>query len=208
MTHANEIWRWSVVVALLLVAGVGWRLSERSATAAMAARPSHVATIELANVLDQLDEKSVRERELQGEIDGRKARVESLAERVQQLQDQLNVVQGTSEAAGVAERFLLAQAELRAEQEISQAIVESRKKSFELEFFNRIREAAQVYAEREGYDLVITSDASRMIRPELPTQQVQVLIGSHRVLYASDATDITNAVAVYMNNQFRAGGGN
>ncbi|MEM9082982.1 MAG: OmpH family outer membrane protein [Planctomycetota bacterium] len=208
--NTGTFWRWSLVVAIGTAAAGLWHSASApaDAQATAVARPTAVAVLSLGGVLNQLDEKIVREGELVEDITSRESRVKELLTSVQALSEELKMIEGTDAAPEKAEELVLAQAKLRAEQEVSQAVIENRRKQFEIEFFNKIRTAASAYAEREGFDIVISNDADREVPVQAPSQQVQAIIASTRVLFADGAVDITDEVATFMNNQFRAGGGN
>lgn len=204
----HGVWRWCLII---VGAGIGvglWHAGHPQAEArrsAMLAPACCVATIDLNVVLEALDERKVRETELQDFIRVRQAKLEEMKKKAQQAQDDLKILPEKSkdwiakreEAASLA-------LQLRAEEELAKALVEDKRKGLSLELFNKIKDGASKYAQKEGYALVISNDARAEIPEDAPEQQLQAALVARRVLHASDTADISQAVALQMNNEFKA----
>lgn len=207
--NQNRWWQLGMLAAVIGLAAGVWRLGERTADAEayLAARPTAVAVIDLGAVLQQLEERDEKLQELQNEGETRQVRLNEMLARVEGMQSQLEALQGLPQYESQLEEFIKMQASVRTEQEVSQAVIALREKQFTLSFFNKIRDAAQEYAQQQGYDIVLVNDANRLIPLEVSTEQMQGLIATHRILHADSSIDITDEVAQFMNARHQAGGG-
>lgn len=203
----NRIWRWSLVACGGLI-GVG--LLNLSLTPADARRPAAAdkccaATLDLNAVLGALDEREVREKELQAFIQSLQTKLEDLKKQAQQAQDDLKILpERTKDWKAKREDAIRLAMRLEGEDKLAKALVEDERKKLSLDLFNKIRDAAARFAQREGYALVISSDSTVEIPLEAPEQQVQGAMVSRRLLYRADGTDISQAVGQMMNTEFKA----
>lgn len=205
--NESRIWRWSLVVALGAGAVGLWQLSAQPAAAQPkgAAPGCCVGVIDLNTVLESMEERKVRENELQDFIKTKQARLEDMKKQTQSAQSDLKVLpqrgkewfSKRDEVAGLA-------ISLRGEEELAKAQVEEKRKLMSLELFSKIKEAAARYASQQGYSVVISSDASVDIPDEMPEQQVQAAMVARRLMYANDGADISANVAQMLNNEFKA----
>jgi Skp family chaperone for outer membrane proteins len=103
--------------------------------------------------------------------------------------------------------FIQAQAEFQAWGQIAQSEVQARQKSQIKGLFDKIQIATAQLAQQKGYDVVLT-DARQEI-PEnleaLTVEQLQGLIQSRNVLFASPRIDISDQVTALLDTQYKAG---
>lgn len=203
----NRIWRWALVACGGLI-GAG--LLNLGLTPADARRPAAAdkccaATLDLNDVLGALDEREVREKELQAFIQSLQTKLEDLKKQAQQAQDDLKILpERTKDWKAKREDAIRLAMRLEGEDKLAKALVEDERKKLSLDLFNKIRDAAGRFAQREGYALVISSDSTVEIPLEAPEQQVQGAMVSRRLLYRADGTDISQAVGQMMNTEFKA----
>lgn len=205
-SRAGALWRvCAVAVGVSLVLGV-WRLGAQSASAERLelAASCCVATIDLNRVLESIDERAEREKELQSLVASLEGELKKLADRGKAAEEDLKILpQGTPEWRAKRDEAVMLAAELQAKREASQAIALDRQKRLQTDLFNKIREAAARYAEREGFMVVISSDSTAQIPENASEQQVQQAILGRRVIFASPANDISEGVARMMNTEFK-----
>lgn len=169
------------------------------------ADPTPVAVVEVARVLEQIDEKS----EWEIRIDTLKASIQQEgAARQKAMERRLE----ESEAATSPEqrqviRDEVALMQLRLEQWVNMKSVEiDREQSLMWRsIYRNLRKEAERVAESEGFALVLVDDSGGEIRTQSGTKvplQTQVLqqITSRRILFAANMTDISDQVIVRMNN--------
>jgi len=206
--NESRLWRWSLIAVLTLAAAGLWHRSSQSATAEsarMAAPGGTVATLDLNSVLENLEERQERERELMSMIEERQARLKAMENQLQQSQSDLKILaEKSKEWFAQREQTARLSMALRIEQEIAKGTVDEKRKNLSFELFSKINDAAARYAAREGISVVISSDIRADIPFDASEQQFQAAMVSRRVLYASESTDISQAVAQMMNNEHKA----
>lgn len=213
--RGREARRWAIV-AVMVLAGAGmFRVAsvEGQPAGVQSARPTSVAIVDVGRVLEALDEKAV-------EVQRLGAFGQKLADQVQEIQKQLDAAnsdldvlpKNTPQYEDKQNEAIRLQMKLQGEKEFAKFRLNKEKQRTKLELFNKIVSAAGIYAEREGYDIVLNDDRDMTIPSEqlgqLTDPQFESFVQGRRLIYAKDAVDITDAVATMMNNQFKAGGGN
>ncbi len=103
--------------------------------------------------------------------------------------------------------FIQAQAEFQAWGQIAQAEMQARQKIQIKSLFDKIQIATAQLAQQKGYDLVL-ADARQEI-PEnleaLTVEQLQGLIQSRNILFASPRIDISDQVTALLDTQYKSG---
>ena len=164
-----------------------------------------VATIDLGRVLERMDERIDRERELQEFIAQLESEVNELRAQAETAQGDLEIlVQGTPEFEEGQRAAIRAVARFRFEAEFAERRATERRKTMQLQLFDQIKAATAQFAEAEGYDLVMHDDSTEQLPPEITEQQASLAIASRRVIYSASGVDITDAVAQRMNNEYAA----
>ena len=175
----------------------------------VAADPTPVAVVDVARVLEQIDERAdwdVRIEALRGSIQREAGtRREAMDKRLKE-----------SEQAATPEdrqriRDEVALMQLRLEQwgALKTAEVDREESLKWRSIYRNLRRESQRVAEAEGYEMVMVDDSGgdvqTMPQSKVPLQQ-QVLeqITNRRVLFAANAIDITDQVIVRMNNAANA----
>ena len=199
-------------VAAALVAG-GVMLGMFAAYAAgtsvsrVAAPPTAVCVVRLNAVLDGLNERLELEKRVERDIDNRKAQLNEIKTRLDELREQLQTVE-TPATPSYLDRLREANeldATLRVRGEIFTQTTDAEKAAIFADLFFKIRDSAKSVAEREGYDIVLIDDSDQGFA--VPTQAGVISdIQSRSVLYASERVDITSLVQSFMNNKFQTGG--
>lgn len=204
---SNAVWRAATLGVLALAGAVALRPLAQPAYAERMAAPSGagVATLSLNTVLKALDERGVREKELEEFIKSLETKVEGIVKQARQAQEDIKLL-AVDSAEWLAKRDEMIRYRLSAEGEakLAQALAEERRKDLHLRLFEAIRDAAGRYATSEGIQIVVNSDADVQIPDSLSENQVQAAILGRKVLFAAPGIDISEAVARLMNNEFKA----
>jgi Skp family chaperone for outer membrane proteins len=203
----HRIWRWALVACGGLIGLSLWNLGQPSAEARRPAPADKccVATLDLNAVLGSLDEREVREKELQAFIQTQQTKLDDLKKQAQQAQDDMKILpERSKDWKAKREEAIRLAIRLEGEEKLAKALVEDERKKLSLDLFTKIKDAAARFAEREGYAVVISNDAAVEIPIEAPEQQVQGAMVSRRLLYRAENTDISQAVGQMMNTEFKA----
>lgn len=210
--NTDRLWRWTIAGALGLIAAGVWTGLGSAAQArnnSLSGVPTAVAVVDIAEVLDNLDEKVQREGELKRFIEGRKATVDRMSQEIATLEEELKILPDGPDAKAKREALVRLQANRRIEAEIAAALVDNERQSLQVQLVRDIIEAAGRVAQRDGWQIVITDDRDAADPPEGQTfttnQQLQ-LLAQQSLVYAAEPVEITSEVIRLMNNEFKAGG--
>lgn len=207
--RSEKAWRWALVAALGLVAAGLWRTGSQSASAerAMLAPGCCVATLDLNTVMEALDERKEREKELEAYIREREAKLQDLAKNGQTMQSDLKLLtKGTPEYLAKREELVRLNGQFQVEGELSKKLVEEKRKQMRLALFEKIKASAEKIAKAQGISVLISSDASVEIPDDASENSVQGAILSRRVLFQDPSIDLSDVVSKAMNNEFKARG--
>jgi Skp family chaperone for outer membrane proteins len=187
---------------------VGQAIGQRSNVAA----PTAVATVNLRQVLDGLEQRSVAEAEVQEMKDRILAEDEQKKAEMQDLTTQYKNIPETDEAARNAMREEIARKALDNDAwrrfSLEQVDIET---SLRLRDLDRaIHSAIAELCEVEGYDVVLMDDSQEELTIDHDsrlTREVQVLqqMTSRRMVYVNPTVDITAELIERMNNAYHAG---
>jgi Skp family chaperone for outer membrane proteins len=169
------------------------------------ADPTPVAVVNVARVLEQIDEKS----EWEIKIEALKGSIQQEGIGRQQAMErrlaESEAASSPEERQGIRDEVALMQ--LRLEQWANMKAIEvDREQSLMWRsIYRNLRREAERVAEAEGFALVLVDDSAGEIRTQSGTQvplQTQVLqqITNRRILFAANTTDISDQVIVRMNN--------
>lgn len=193
---------WACLVAPAAVVTLG------GGTAVLAAGgPTRVGVIDLNKVLDLLDEKVERERQLEGFLKGLEDGVNTLAKQLKQARDELDILPKNG-AAFVAKReeVLKLTARVQGEAQAAKILAEDKKKTMQIDLYEKIADSTRDFARRNGYDLILVDDSKEKIPADASPQQAQAAMINRRILFAGADIDVSEQVAQQMNNEFKATG--
>jgi Skp family chaperone for outer membrane proteins len=202
---------------------------QASAMRSMAARPTAVAVIDLAEVLQNLNERAAAESKLkamrdslQTERQEKADEIEALGETIEALRSQINALEAAGDPvpAALRDEFQRTRDEgnLKAVNfemwtrysanrlDIEEALLMQ-------DLFRKIQVEAAAMAQVDGWDVIFLDDSKNVIQVSADSKvarvvQVQQQILRQRVLYAHESVsaDITEQLIDRMNNAWMAGG--
>lgn len=193
-----------VSLGLVLLAAV----STVAVPAAMRLAPPApvIATLNLEEVIKNLEERSLREGEMKGFNQGLQGELDTLVKSMQDEQSKLAALSG-GELEQATAKLLEMQANARVKKELYEAIIDRRRGKVFRELYNKIADASKRLGEKSGYTMVIASDESVQVPANAPSQDVERTISLKRFVFVSKGHDVTGELVTMMNNEFRAGGG-
>lgn len=208
--NTDRLWRWMMLGVLGAIgAGVWTGLgSPAMARNSMSGMPTPVAVVDIAEVLDNLDEKAQREGELKRIIEERKASVDRMTQQIGTLTEDLKLLPDGAEAKSKREQLVRLQASRKIEAEIAAALVENERQTMQVALVRKIIEATRKVAQRDGWQIVVTDDRHAADTGDGQdfniTQQLQ-LLAQRNLIFAAEPVEITTEVTRLMNNEFKAG---
>jgi len=196
------------LVALVLAVlglGVAFQTTSADASAVRLANPSSVAVVDLAVLLDGLDERGFLEDQLNQEIAARQAELDRLVGEIERMREDINLLpeEDASRISRIRD-LRLKEVEARALREFVQQQLSVEKGRMLATLYNKVRTAVCEIAARDGWDLILIDDSDLELPQTASEQQMLQLILNRRVLCADDRISITDEVRTLMNNQFNA----
>ena len=194
----------TVVIATLVAFGLGsfaWGVSRPVAPA----QATRVGSLNLAKVLDKLQEKSDWEAQLgalQNQMrdvaDSRKKKLEAEVKQAASATD-------GAEQQRIAEQVVLEQLQLEQWATLKGGELDLENSLMWQSIYRHLREESAKLAESEDYDYIIVNDGTNEImtsrEAKVPlSQQVLEQIGRRHIIFASPSTDISDKLIVRMNN--------
>ncbi|MBL0927846.1 MAG: OmpH family outer membrane protein, partial [Phycisphaerales bacterium] len=197
------------VLSLAALAGAAtfWQLGAASATAQGAPRAPavSVAVVDIVAVINKLDERAVRQQELDGFSKERQDRVQKILDEVKKLADEIKLLpENAPERLAKAEQLSRLQLSGEAEERIAVSMGQERQKRMILGLYNKVVEAARAIAQREGIQIVMTDDSAMQIPADISPQDMNRMVDSRKVIFAENAVSITDRVIEKMNLDFKA----
>jgi len=204
--------RTTVVIAAaaaLTLAGSGWWAALAQDNGAPApAEPTAVATVDVVQVLQQLDEMAAIQAEVKRQQEAAQAYRDQVEQEVNALRPDLERFKPGSEnweaSKAKIDRKLV---ELQVEIELrGRQAVEYQTRS-RAAVYRKLCDASAAIAKAGGYDMVVFAEPLPDFQGVNP-QQLLGVIQQRKVLWSDPALDISPQVILRMNNAFKAAGGN
>jgi Skp family chaperone for outer membrane proteins len=175
------------------------------ASAVRLANPSSVAAVDLAKLLEGLDERVFLENRLNQEIAARQSELDTLLGEITRMSEDIQLLPEEDQSRITRIRDLrLKEVQARALREFVQQQLSVEKGKMLATLYNKVSSAVNEISSRDGWDLILIDD-SRLELPEMANEgQMLQLILNRRVLAVSDRVNVTDDVRTLMNNQFNA----
>ncbi|MGP1347568.1 MAG: OmpH family outer membrane protein [Phycisphaerales bacterium] len=179
-------------------------LTQPAATAqARPDNPTPVAIVDLNKILAQLEEQRDQAAILETLEAEQNDLIKKLESEVETLKGEIEVLPAGQERRQILEQLARTQVREQTERRFAQLLLEDRARGMLTDLFGKIQTAITEYAKREGYEIVLSSDAAIRFPTGLNLQQTDLFISNRRVLFAADAVDISDSIATLMNNNYR-----
>ena len=194
----------TVVIASLVAFGLGsfaWGVSRPMAPA----QPTKIGSINLAKVLDKLQEKSDWEVQLTALQNQIRDQADSRMKKLEAEKKQVETITDASEQQRLAEQYALEKLELEQWAGLKGSELDRENSLMWQSIYRNLREESAKLAESEGYDYIIVNDGTNDIMTnrevKVPlAQQVLEQIGRRHMIFASPASDVSDKLIVRMNN--------
>ncbi len=177
------------------------------ATAIRAASPSAVAVVDLAQLLEGLEERTYLESELNSEIESRQKELDTIVGEIQRMQEDIEMIPADYKSGRRIQKIRdlrIKEVEARALRQFVQEQLSLEKGQMLATLYNKIQKAAAEIVTRDGWDIILIDDSGLDLPQMAQEQQMMQLVLSRRVLGHSGRVDVTQDVRTLMNNQFNA----
>lgn len=198
----RSFWPLAVCCACVALSAFAFRAG---ANAMQSAKPVSLGVINIEKVINSLEELNVQQGRLDALVTARRATVDDMSKQVEKLQNELKLLpEGSSQRIAKARELQELSLKLRVEGEVAVAVIDAQKGEIYADLFRKISDASKRFAERNGYDMVLSSDAIAETPRTGAEQQIKAFIVSRRVIFASEGIDVTDQLITMMNNEYKA----
>lgn len=200
-------------VMLVLTAALAWHAGASNATTASLARPpaqpTAIATIDIVDVFEQLNERTTLEAQLKTRVEARQSQLDDINKRIQTIQADLDPQTGTLKAGTddykeKVREFMEQRAVAEARRNALQQIISIDQGALRRQLYTKIEAAIAKIADRDGIDLVILDDSGFPVPENAADNDVYRAIITKGVIYKHDSIDLTQRVITMMNNEYAA----
>lgn len=196
--------RWSIPIftaAILLAGSAVWRAGAQNGSSAT----GRIAVVDIPKLLEQMEERPVKENNLKTFIEEQNKQLKALGERLERALGDLELeVKGSQAHRRKSEEVARLRVDLEIQGRWSDQLIDRRRAEMFADLFEKMQSGTAHVAAQLGYDMVMSSDATGAV-PRDSEPQIRGMIGSRRIMYVSPSIDITDAVVRYLNNQWNAG---
>jgi len=186
----------------VLIAAFAWQAGANNSSRPPA-QATAVATVDIVEIIDKLEERKVRESELEARKEARQIQINEVTDQLKIMQADLAALdRSTDEYKDKIREAMEMQAVAKARGEALNQILSIDRGNVTREMYNKVSDAISRIADREGYDIVLFDDSLFPVMEDAPFNDVYRSIISKSVLYHHNTTDITMQVYTLMNNEF------
>jgi Skp family chaperone for outer membrane proteins len=197
----------ALLLGATMIGATAWNVTARPAESALAPAPVTVAIVEVARVMNGLNE--LKERNDIGKIRG--AELEKKLQEVEQTIKNIDAELETVIPKNDTKRRTQAMADKFEAENLLKARFQAYKQLLDLENGDIIRDiyakvilAIEDFAKKNNYDLVLLDDRGMMLPPVGGQERLKAIIENKRILFAKPELDITDRIITIMNNDHAA----
>jgi Skp family chaperone for outer membrane proteins len=197
----------ALLLGATMIGATAWTVTARPAESALAPAPVTVAIVEVARVMNGLNE--LKERNDIGKIRG--AELEKKLQEVEQTIKNIDAELETVIPKNDTKRRTQAMADKFEAENLLKARFQAYKQLLDLENGDIIRDiyakvilAVEDFAKKNNYDLVLLDDRGMMLPPVGGQERLKAIIENKRILFAKPELDITDRIITIMNNDHAA----
>ena len=193
-----------IPVLSIVIAAAAWQAGAKNASRPPA-QPTVVVTVDIVEVIDQLEERKVRESQLDANKSARQDQLNEVLDQLKVIQTDLEVLnRNTDEYKDKVRQAMEMQAVVKARGEALNQILSLDRGNVTREMYQKITNAITRISDREGYDIVLFDDSLFPVAENVPFSDVYRSIISRSVIYRHESVDITGQVVTLLNNEFTA----
>jgi Skp family chaperone for outer membrane proteins len=201
----RSFWPLAACCALLALTAFSFRAG---ANAMQSAKPASVGVINIEKVINSLEELNAQQTKVDSLVATRRKVVDDMSAQSKKLEDEVKLLpEGSAQRLAKFRELQELTFKLRVETEVALGMIDAEKGGIYADLFRKIADASKRFAERNGYDMILSSDAIAETPRQGTEQQIKAFIVSRRVIFASEGIDVTDQLITMMNNEYKAAAG-
>jgi len=191
------------VLALGVAVSMAWHAN---ASSRPPATPTAVATVDLVEVINGLEEKKVLETKLQASLDSRQKQLDDLVKQLESVQADLKTLSPSTDAYREKVRQLVELRNLaQTRRQILEQIISAERAEMLRDLYGKIAAAVQRISERDGWDIVLMDDSAFPLpQGDVSDRDMERAIVSRLIVYRHPSVMITGEVVTLLNNEYKA----
>ncbi|MCI0362328.1 MAG: OmpH family outer membrane protein [Phycisphaerales bacterium] len=199
-----------LLTATILLAATTVVIYQSGAAAMVAGQPTVVVTVNLASVLEKLDQRTEAEARLVRTGESIQDENEKKRAEIQQMETQLKEMKDSPQKQEHQEKTALAAMRYQAWFNFTERKIDIDKALVLQDLYMSIKNAAGELANSAGYDIVLVDDSQGELTTSGESRtsrvdQIRQQIAGRRTLYVNPAIDITDDLIERMNNAHKVG---
>jgi outer membrane protein len=195
---------WPIVLCCAFIAMTAFAF-RAGAQGGQSARPVTLGLINIEKVINTLDELKDLQTRVDGVVATRRKLVDDMSSQVEKMQGEIRLMpEGSAQRIAKSRELQELTFKLRVETEVAVAIIDSEKGGIYADLFRKITESSQRFAERNGFDMILSSDAIAETPRGGTEAQIKGFIVSRRVIFNSPSIDVTDQLITMMNNEYKS----
>lgn len=192
---------------VILAAALAWHAGASTNSYRPPAQPTAVATIDIVDVFDKLNERTVLEDQLKTRVEARQAQLDEINSAIQIIQADLDpetgtLTAGTDQYKEKVREFMEQRAVAEARRNALAQIISIDQGALRRQLYIKIQAAIAKIAERDGLDIVILDDSDFPIPEDAADNDVYRSIITKGIIYRHNTVDITQQVITQLNNEY------
>lgn len=207
-TITRQVSVWAGVFLLgAALAGVAARSADADGAGRLA-QGTRVGIVDLERLINGLRETEVRNRELEERAANWQKELNEVVTRLKDVENQLNNVlpRGDSpERRAKARELFELQSQAETRRRFFQQMIEAERGEIIRVMYEKVQAAVAAVAQAGAYDIVLLDDRKIDIPSLTRLEQVNTIIQNKKVIWATNALDLTDQVLTRMNNDYAAG---
>lgn len=197
----RTLWPVAICVAALALTALSWRAT---ANAVQSAKPVTIGLINMESVMNGLAEIEDQQKRIDALMAQRRRTIDEMSRQLTAAQEELKLLpENSSQRVSKSREITEMSIKLRVEGEVAVGYIDAEKGEIYANLFRKIEDASRRFAERNEFDIILSTDAFAEVRNGTE-QQVKSFIVSRRVIHASKQIDVSDQLLTMMNNEYRA----
>jgi Skp family chaperone for outer membrane proteins len=198
------------LVGLLCIASLGVCAYRALAAAMSAGQPTAVVTVNLAKVLEKLDQRVDSETNLKKMVDSMRVEDQKKSDELKKMKADLDAMADSSAKEELRDKFVLMMFQHEAAARFMADRLDIESALLLQDLYKNIKLTVAQMARSSNFDVVLVDDSQGELvmtaDSKVPREaQIRQQIAGRRLLYTNPGIDITDALIVRMNNEYKSG---
>lgn len=200
----------AALLGACIIAAAAVNTGARPLPVAAAPEPTRIGLVDIGALMNGLTELKTRNEEVQIKGKALQENLAALNNEIKSIEAELkdkDILPQTDTKRRIEKlaRLVELKATLEARGKAYQQMINLENGDILADLYAKVQTAADAFAKREGYDLILIDDRAIRVMQNLTDRECNEIIQSKRVIYARSGIEITEQLKTMMNNEYAAG---